>query len=129
MKSTKLEAKKIKVSLIDDRYMPEIGNVLKARIEEPVEGFGRKIAFNNRYAAVVDTGVVVDELPDGHILCFSLVERLSEKGMVLSTTVFSGSGPIKLSLVNCGREIVNLIDGETLVEAWLKKSEKFEWSV
>jgi len=125
----KSEVKKIKVSFSDDRYNPENGNMLKAKIEEPIEGYGRKIAFNNRYAAVVDTGVVVDEFPDGYILCFSLVERLAEKGMVLSTVSFSGNGPIKVSLVNCGREIVNLLDGETLVEVWLKKSEKFEWSV
>lgn len=78
---------------------------------------------------MVDTGLVVSELPAGHILRFALVERLAEKGMVLTTTAFTGTGPVRVTLVNCGREIVNLLDGETLVYAWLEKIEDYEWSV
>ncbi|CAE7860216.1 unnamed protein product [Symbiodinium microadriaticum] len=117
-KSKRSTLKKLQISLANERYHPE-GQVLKAKIEEPIEGYGRKIAFNNRHAATVDTGVVVDQLPDGHVLEFSLVENLAEKGMVLTTTSFHGSGPVKLSLVNCGREIVNefksnlMLDGAT----------------
>lgn len=123
MKST---IKKIKVSLSDDRYQPE-DNLIKAKVEEPIAGYGRRIAFNNRYTAVVDTGVFVNELPAGHILRFSLVSRLADKGMVMTTTAFSGTGQIQLALVNCGREIVNLLDGETLAHVWLEKSEEFTW--
>ena len=116
------------MTLKSDLYQPE-GRLLKAEIPEPIAGYGRRIAFNNRYSAVVGTGLVVNELPAGHVLRFSLVERLAEKGMVLTTTTFSGSGPVQVSLVNCGREIVNLLDGETLVYAWLEKAEEYDWSV
>ncbi len=127
-KSKKPQKLQIKATLKNERYQPENG-FLKAEVMEPIEGYGRKIAFNNRYSASVDTGLVVSELPAGHILRFALVERLAEKGMVLTTTAFSGVGPVKVSLVNCGREIVNLLDGETLVQAWLEKTEDYEWSV
>lgn len=126
--SKRSAAKKLKVILKNERYQPE-GKTLKAEVEEPVAGYGRKIAFNNRHAAMVDTGVVVDKLPAGCVLRFSLVERLAEKGMVLTTTAFSGEGPIRLGLVNCGREIVNILDGETIAEVWMDKSENFDWSV
>ena len=103
--------------------------MLKARVEEPVAGYGRRIAFNNRYAAVVGTGVFINEIPDGHVLRFSIVSRLAEKGMVMTTTAFTGTGEIQLAIVNCGREIVNVIDGETMAHVWLEKSEEFTWGV
>lgn len=127
MKSSS-SGKVVRISLNDERYTP-VGRLLKASIEELMPGYGRRIAFNNRHTASVQTGVNVVELPKDYILKVSLYKDLAEKGLVLSTNTIFDVGPISLTLVNCGREIVNLMDGDNLAYFWLEKVENYNWSV
>lgn len=122
----KTQVKKVKISSYE-RYIPE-GNVLKAKIEEPVAGYGRKVAFNNRHVEQIGTGVEIENIPAGYVVSLSLAEELSIKGMVLTNNTVDSEGEIKLTLVNCGREIVNVIDGQEVAYVHLQPVSKFDWS-
>lgn len=115
-------AKKQKVKIDGDK--PE-SSILKAKI--PTSLVGDKINFPHRHLAHVDTGVSI-VAPSGYRLCFSLVPELTKRGMV-ATNAPGGitEGNVEVSLLNCGREIVEVKNGDPLVNVWLEKINDFDW--
>lgn len=101
------------------------GRVIKAKI--PTTVMGPKISFPHRYSAVIDTGVEVT-CPPGTKIDLSLVPALSARGM-LGINLAGGvrSGKVVVVLINVGREIVEVKDGDPLVEVTLSADNEFEW--
>lgn len=99
-------------------------NVLMAKI--PTTLIGNKVSFPHRYSAIIDTGFDF-ECPEGYKLGVRIVSALSERGMI-ATNLAGGikKGRIKVILLNVGREIVELKDGEPLAEIWLESDNEFE---
>lgn len=105
-------------------------NVLKASIPATATSHitGRKIGFNHRYFHNMETGLSV-ETPDGYKLCFSLVPELTNRGMVATNTPGNfTSGPVVIGLLNSGREIIEIKDGDPIATVWLEKIQDFDWS-
>lgn len=105
-------------------YLPE-GCVLKAKI--PATIVGPKISFPHRYMATIDTGLEVSVEP-GYKLCFALVDALQGRGMVATNAPgHFKSGKVQVTVLNCGREIVEIKDGDPFVRVWLEEDLCFAW--
>ena len=102
-------------------------NILKAKINPPMAGLPPKIAFNHRHTAKVSLGLDV-EVPEGYRLCIALVPNLAERGIVLTNVPGNFTkGPVEAVLLNAGREIVDVSDGDAVVTCWLEQVGDFEW--
>jgi dUTPase len=101
------------------------GGILKAKI--PTTVVGPKISFPHRYMAVVDTGLEVT-CPKGYKLGMALVPHLATHGMI-ATNLAAGvtEGKVTVVLLNVGREIVEVKDGDPLVKVWLEVDHEFDW--
>jgi dUTPase len=88
---------------------------------------GPKINFPHRHLAVVDTGLEV-RTEEKFKLCFKLTPSLASRGMVATNAPGNiKAGKVSVVLLNCGREIVELKDGDPLVEVWLEADQDFDW--
>lgn len=98
---------------------------MKAKIAQAI--MGTKINFPHRHMQFIDTGVEVD-VPEGYSLRIALWPKLSNKGMVaVNASSRIKNGKITVGLLNCGREIVELNDGEPIATVWVEKDVPFEW--
>ncbi len=121
-KGTMITSPKYQIKYTGDK--PE-GNVLKAKIPNTITG--TKISFPHRYASLIDTGVEIIVEPNFK-LCYKLAKNLADKGMVSTTAPGNvKQGPIKVLIMNCGREIVELKHGDPLIEVWLEREYEFDW--
>lgn len=113
---------KLKVKFTGD--MPS-NNVLVAKISNSLTG--KKISFPHRYSTSIDTGVSVS-CPEGYKLGVKIDSNLANRGMLI--TNLSGGikeGPIKVVLLNAGREIVEINDGNPIAEVFLESDFNFEF--
>lgn len=118
-------AKKVTKPKVKFKGQKPEGATLKAIVSHPVTG--KKIAFPHRHSAVISTGVEAT-VQDGYRLRFALVRELAERGMVLADANLPHyRGPVSVVLLNCGREIVELKDGDTLVHVFLEADPDFDW--
>lgn len=116
--------KSAKLKIKFDGIKPE-GNILKAKIAQAI--MGTKISFPHRHLANIDTGVNVKVEP-GYKLCFALCSNLSGRGMVATNAPGNiKEGRVQVVVLNCGREIVELRDGDPLVTVWLEVDHEFDW--
>lgn len=104
-----------------------VGNVLHARVKPVIQG--TKMLFSNRVNAVVEAAGTVN-VPEGFKLCFSVHDSLANKGMLaLNAPGNFKSGKVFVNLLNAGREIVEVKDGDPLMVVWLEKDQDFVWEV
>lgn len=99
------------------------GNKLKASIAATPTSHitGQKVSFTHRYSLNIDTGTNV-KIPEGYVLCFSVSSDLANKGMVATNAPGRvTSGNIFIHLLNCGREIVEIKDGDHIADFWLEE--------
>jgi len=123
-KETKMAKKKL--TLKCNGNCPADG-VLTAKIASPAVGLLPRIAFNNRHTAKIDTGLEV-EVPDGYKLCIGLVHNLATKGMILTNAPGNFTkGKVEAVLLNAGREIVEVSNGDPIVTCWLEDIVDFGW--
>ena len=100
---------------------------LVAKIIPPAVGLAPKIAFNHRHTAKIDTGLEVD-VPEGYKLCIGIVPNLAVKGMVLTNSPGNFTkGKVEAVLLNAGREIVEVSNGDPIVTCWLESVLEFTW--
>lgn len=101
--------------------------VLKAKIESPMVGLPPRIAFNHRHTQKISTDLSV-EVPTGYKLCIGLVPALANRGMVLTNAPGNfTSGPVEAVLLNAGREIVEVNNGDPIVTCWIEEIVEFGW--
>ena len=101
-------------------------NVFKAKV--PTSLLGTKVSLPHRHLKSIESNVEV-EVEKGYKLCYSLVPSLIEKGMVCSSAPGNiKSGKVVVTVINCGREIVDIRDGDDLVNVWLEVDTEFDWS-
>lgn len=119
---------KVTNSAIFIKYVGDkpINNALVAKI--PTSITGDKIAFPHRYMKDIDTGVSIVEIESGYKLCFSLSKALSDRGMIIT----NGPGNLKegsiiVTVLNCGREIVEIKNGDKLLDVWIERDLVIEW--
>ena len=102
-------------------------NILRAQIVPAAVGLAPRIAFNHRHLVKINTGLEV-EVPEGYKLCIGLVPALAEKGMVLSNAPGNFTkGKVEAVLLNAGREIVEVNNGDPVVTCWMESIERFDW--
>jgi len=119
-------AKKKLPTLKCNGYCPTDG-ILHAQIQSPMVGLPARIAFNNRHTQKISTGLSV-EVPAGYKLCIGLVPNLAAKGMVLANTPGNfTNGPVEAVLLNAGREIVEVNNGDPIVTFWVEEIVEFGW--
>lgn len=83
----------------------------------------------HRSSHIIDTGFEVKVEP-GYRLCFSLVDSFSNRGLISTNAPGNvRSGKVLVCVLNCGREIVEVKDGDPIVEVWLEADHDFEWEV
>lgn len=100
---------------------------LKAVIKPAAVGLLPKIAFNHRHSAKIDTGLEV-VLPAGYKLCVGLVNALAENGMVLTNAPGNFTqGKVEVVLLNAGREIVDVSNGDAIVNFWIEEVVDLVW--
>lgn len=128
-KSAKKAVKKVPAKKTDHKVVLKTNSDFNgvtgvARIKNNITG--PKISFTHRHAATIDTGVKF-ELPEGYVLCFSLVPSLAERGMVATNAPGRiRSGELQVRLNNFGKEIVDVRDGDPLVNVWVEQVIPFE---
>jgi dUTPase len=88
---------------------------------------GNKIVFPHRHSALIDTGLEV-YLEKGYKLCFSLAPALAERGMLATNAPGNfTNGRVKVGLLNAGRDIVELKDGDPVAVCWVEQIHEFDW--
>jgi dUTPase len=98
-------------------------NIVKAKFDDPII---KKVAFNHRCSALIKTGVEFSIDAD-HKLCYRLIDSLSDKGLVaLNAPGYLSSGHLNVMILNVGREIVEVKDGDPIVEIWVEKKYQFD---
>lgn len=101
------------------------GDTLKASIAPSITG--PKVTFPHRHLASIDTGVEID-ITDGYSLRFSLVSQLTDRGLIASNAPGRfKKGKIVVTVINCGREIVEIKNGDPLINVWLEPELSFTW--
>jgi dUTPase len=101
------------------------GDKLLAKI--PTTITGNKIAFTHRHMATIDTGVFVT-VENGYKLCFKLAPEFANKGMIaVNSPGDITSGQVSITLLNCGREIVEVKNNDSIAVCWLEKTIDFTW--
>jgi dUTPase len=98
-------------------------NIVKAKFDDPII---RKVAFNHRCSALIKTGVEFS-IDSDHKLCYRLIDSLAEKGLIaLNAPGYLSSGNLNVMILNIGREIVEVKDGDPIVEIWVEKKYQFD---
>lgn len=101
------------------------GGVLTAKIPNTITG--TKVGFPHRHSQVIETGATV-KLEKGYRLCFKLAAALANRGMVATNAPgHFTEGKVFANLLNCGREIVEVRDGDPLMEVWVEQVQDFDW--
>lgn len=80
----------------------------------------KKVSLPYRNIACISTGVSIEPMND-YKLCTRLNPDLSKRGLVQS----QGSGQfteghIEINVVNCGKEIIEIQDGDLIAQCWLE---------
>lgn len=104
-------------------------NIVKASLvsTDVYQVVGNKISFNARHSASINTQVFV-ELEKGYKLCFSVVPELASKGMIdFNSPGNFTKGEIVVGLINCGREIVDIKNGDPIANVWVEQIVDFDW--
>lgn len=116
---------KKKINLKCNGCCPANG-VLKANVTPPAVVMPSKISFNHRHVAKINVGLDV-EVPKGYRLCVKLADSLAERGMVLTNAPGNfTNGSVFVVLLNAGREIVDVVDGDPVAEFWLEQVVEWE---
>lgn len=101
------------------------GGILLASIPKTITG--TKVAFPHRHSATIDTGITV-KVEKGWKLCFSISPDLAAKGMIATNAPgHLTEGRVALHLLNVGREIVEVKDGDPVAVCWVEPIHDFEW--
>jgi dUTPase len=84
------------------------------------------VGMPSRYVATVHSGVEV-EVEEGYCLCFSAVQELADKGIVITNGPgrITG-GPLTFTILNGGREIVTVGANVAVANVWIEKIESME---
>lgn len=85
-----------------------------------------KLDMPNRYSGVIPTGVKV-QVPPTYCLRVNLVPQLAQRGLIMIGSGRIIEGEVSAHVLNAGREIVSVKDGDPLVEVWVEKIEKIVW--
>lgn len=85
-----------------------------------------RLDMPNRYTGRISTGVEV-KIPSTHCLRVALVPEIACRGLIMTTSGRITGGEVVVDVLNAGREIVSIKDGDPLVEVWVEKLEKFIW--
>lgn len=93
----------------------------------PATAPATQLSMPSRYMVELDTGLDV-KVPAGYRMRFDLVRALSDQGLVLVPGEPVKEGRIKLTVLNAGRNIVNLREGDPLATPWLEREVKLEWA-
>lgn len=104
-------------------------NIVKASLVSTgtYQVVGNKISFNARHSAYINTQIFVD-VEKGYKLCFSVVPELAVKGMIAFNSPGNlTKGEIIVGLINCGREIVDIKNGDPIVNVWVEQIIDFDW--
>lgn len=100
-------------------------NIAKAKI--PASLIGTKVSLPHRHLKAIDVNIEV-EVEKGYKLCYSLIASLVEKGMVCPSAPGNiKSGKVSVTVINCGREIVDIRDGDDIVNVWIEQDMDFDW--
>jgi dUTPase len=100
-------------------------NELRAKF--PPSNITAGILFNHRHLDEIDTGLNVEVEP-GYCLCFSISPHLANKGMIaMNAPGRFTNGPVKVTLLNCGRELVQIKQDDVLAQFWLEPVIDFSW--
>lgn len=123
----------------EDKYLPKYQSAdavcldLVAKIPPKTFGgitTGKNILLSHRSSAKIDTGIKV-AVPKGYKLCIAARSSLAEKGLVVTNAPgqidSDYRGPIQVLVLNVGREIVEIKDGERFAQCWLEKVIKVKW--
>jgi dUTPase len=102
-----------------------IDGVVHAKVNNGV--MGPKIGFPHRHAAKIDTGLDV-QVDEGYRLSFRIVPALADRGMVASNAPGRFmTGRVVINLINCGREIVEVKDGDPIAFLWIEHDLDADW--
>jgi hypothetical protein len=88
---------------------------------------GQKINLTHRLPTVIETGtsVVVER---GFKLCFALVPELANRGVIATNAPgHFTEGKVWVNILNCGREIIEIKEGDPLITVWLEPIVEWEW--
>lgn len=91
-----------------------------------------KVALNYRTTARIKTGIKV-AIPEGYKMCIAAINSFAEKGLLISNTPAQIDSncreEVEVLVINAGREIIEIKDGERFAQCWLDKVYKFDWEV
>ena len=91
-----------------------------------------KVALNYRTTARIKTGIKV-AIPEGYKMCIAARSSFAEKGLLISNAPAQIDsdyrGEVEVLVLNAGREIIEIRDGERFAQCWLEKVYKFDWDV
>lgn len=125
----------------DTRYLPRYRDEnsacveLVARVTPSIVGgvpMPPKMLLNHRASAKIKTGVKID-VPKGFKLCVSALDELAEKGLVVSNSPAQVNQGCKdevcVNVLNAGRELVEIKDGDKIANCWLEPVYRFDWEL
>ena len=79
-----------------------------------IQGAAAKVSLPSRNTALVSTGVTVES--NSCYVVVHLVDHLAAKGLVIAGRSIFENGEIAVHVVNAGREIVEIADGQEFLE-------------
>jgi dUTPase len=107
---------------------PENG-LLRAKIFNKNSEFVlEKINFNHRCSSIIETDLEI-ELEEDYKLCFSIVPELANRGMIATNAPGNfKKGKVYAHLINVGREIVEIKNGDPLMNIWIELEVFANWT-
>ena len=136
----KFEYIKTKIVVEDSKLIPQYKSKdaacadLIACIPEMVNNVptNKKVALNYRTSARIKTGIKVS-IPTGYKLCVAARSSFADRGLLVSNAPAQIDsdfrGEIEVIVLNAGREIIEIKDGERFAQCWCDKVYRFDWDV
>lgn len=88
-----------------------------------------KVLLNHRASAKIQTGIRV-AVPQGFKICVAIMEEYAIKGLILSNSPAQISGSeIIVHVINVGRELVEIKDGDKIALCWIEPVYRFDWEL
>ncbi len=111
---------KLKVS--DPKYHPQyVGESVMLYAKLP----NGRLSMSHRSLVTVDCGFEMD-LPSGYRVDVTICPRLGGKGMIVPSSSLDGK-EVSVTVLNCGREIVVINDGDCFAQMTLRRVCLFDW--
>lgn len=115
-----------KIDPVEPDFIPKPSEIPNSTAVTVAAKLDSQLRLSHRSSAEVDCGFSM-ELPAGFRAVVSAVPDLASKGLMVTTPDFYGEGPVKVNVMNVGREILTIDHKQAFASMLVQPMCSFDW--